>query len=162
MLDEAFPGERSRSQIVLVVGREAGTLAESDQIVGLDLLRRLYHRLGEVSWQRAIEKGYQQGPPDMSSEWSPWLRLARDAFTHSIEIDQRFYEKIANRVPEDEPSLTEPRMAIAYWDRALLSEKWGDSTDAVANDFEIAQSWCTTCPTLPSQSTNVIWHRGNR
>ena len=55
LLDEAFPGERSRSQIVLVLGRDTDSLTKTDQIVGLDLLRRLYHRLGESSWQRAIE-----------------------------------------------------------------------------------------------------------
>ena len=49
LLDEAFPDVRSRSQIVLVLGRTSGELTKRDEIVGLDLLRRLYHRLGEVS-----------------------------------------------------------------------------------------------------------------
>ena len=44
LLDRAFPGERSRSQIVLVVGRDAEPRSRQDEIVGLDLLRRLYHR----------------------------------------------------------------------------------------------------------------------
>ena len=57
LLDQAFPGERSRSQIVLVLGRDASPLTKKDSIVGLDLLRRLYHRLGEVCWQRAIQYG---------------------------------------------------------------------------------------------------------
>ena len=77
LLDRAFPGERSRSQIVLVLGRDAAPLTKTDPIVGLDLLRRLYHRLGEVCWQRAIKYGYQGGVPDKSSQWSPWIESAR-------------------------------------------------------------------------------------
>ena len=54
LLDEAFPGERSRSQVVLIVGRENGKLNKDDEIVGLDLLRRVYHRLAEVCWRLSL------------------------------------------------------------------------------------------------------------
>ena len=61
VLDEAFPGDRARSQIVLVLGREstalnktlgrkATELSKDDLMVGDDLLRRLHHRLAEVYW----------------------------------------------------------------------------------------------------------------
>ncbi len=138
LLDRAFPGERSRSQLVLVLGRDRGPLKKQDEIVGLDLLRRLYHRLGEVSWQRAIAYGYQGGPPIDGSPSAPWLKLAREAFDRSISIDGRFYERIADQVPPDAPTMDEPRMAIAHWDRGKLLELWGESEEAVGEDFEAA------------------------
>ena len=148
LLDQAFPGERSRSQIVLVLGREASTLKKSDDIVGLDLLRRLYHRLGEVSWQRALQYGYQGGPPDTASDSAPWIQLARDAFDHAIAVDANFYERIASQVPDDAPNLREPRMAIAHWDRGKLLEAWGDSEEAVGKDFEAALILMPDLPTI--------------
>ncbi len=148
LLDQAFPGERSRSQIVLVLGRENGPLQKQDEIVGLDLLRRLYHRLGEVSWQRAIEYGYTKGPPQAGSPAAPWLKLARQAFDQSIAIDRRFYERIADRVPPDEPTTHQPRMAIAHWDRGMLIESWGDSPEEVQDDFEAALVLMEQLPVL--------------
>ncbi len=148
LLDDAFPGERSRSQIVLVLGRDTEPLIKTDQIVGLDLLRRLYHRLGEVSWQRAIQYGYESGPPDQTSRWSPWIELARDAFDHSIAADEHFYELVAQRLPEDAATLNEPRMAITFWDRGKLLESWGDSEIAVGDDFEAALILMPELPTI--------------
>lgn len=152
LLDEAFPGERSRSQIVLVLGRDADSLVKTDQIVGLDLLRRLYHRLGEVSWQRAIEQGYEGGPPDKTSPWSHWIEQAGDAFDRSIDADEQFYELIAEQVPEDAPTMHEPRMAIAFWDRGKLLEAWGDNDAKVGEDFEAA---LILMPDLPTAAGSI-------
>ncbi len=152
LLDEAFPGERSRSQIVLVLGRENEPLTKSDEIVGLDLLRRLYHRLGSVCWQRAIQYGYEKGPPQAGKPSAAWIQLAREAYDHSIRVDDVFYEKIAEQVPEDPPSLREPRMAIAYWDRGKLLESWGDSEEAVGKDFEAA---LVLMPDLPELAVPI-------
>ncbi len=63
LLDRAFPGERARSEMVLVMGRQDQPLVKRDEVVGFDLLRRIYHRLGEVSWQRGIQYGYTGGTP---------------------------------------------------------------------------------------------------
>jgi RND superfamily putative drug exporter len=148
LLDEAFPGERSRSQIVLVLARDGDSLRPSDETVGLDLLRRLYHRLGEVSWQRAIEYGYEQGPPQDGSPSAPWISLAREALEQSIALDEKFYEQIADQVPEDDPNVREPRMAIAYWDHGKLLEAWGESDEAVGVDFEAALVLMERIPVL--------------
>lgn len=53
LLDEAFQGTRSRSQMVIVLGREDGQWSKTDRLLGLDVLRRVYHRLGEVCWLRS-------------------------------------------------------------------------------------------------------------
>ncbi|MDE0863406.1 MAG: MMPL family transporter [Rubripirellula sp.] len=148
LLDQAFPDERSRSQIVLVLGREDSKLTKRDEIVGLDLLRRLYHRLGEVSWQRAIEYGYTGGPTKDNTKSAQWIKLAREAFDHSITVDESFYERIADEVPANAPQLQEPRMAIAYWDRGKLLEELEEPEEDVGRDFEAALIFVPDLPKL--------------
>jgi RND superfamily putative drug exporter len=148
LLDEAFPGVRSRSQIVLVLGRSDQKLSPEDDIVGLDLLRRLYHRLAEVSWRRAIEFGYKDGAIENAGPAAPWLRLTQKALDESISIDERFYDRIAANVPEDLPTLSEPRMAIAHWDRGKFLEAIGESEEAIGVDFEAALRLMPDLPTI--------------
>jgi RND superfamily putative drug exporter len=148
LLDRAFPEERSRSQIVLVLARNDEELRKRDEVVGLDLLRRLYHRLGEVSWKRAIEYGYEGGAPAEDTPSAAWITLAREAFDHAIAVDESFYERIAEDVPADAPQLYEPRMAIAYWDRGKLLEAWGEPEEDVGRDFEAALVFVPDLPTL--------------
>lgn len=138
LLDRAFPRERSRSQIVFVLRRGEGPLGPDDEIVGLDLMRRLYHRLAEVSWQRAIDAGYAGGEVDEGEAAARWLRLTREALDQSIASDARFYEALGEQVPEASPTPTEPRMAVAYWDRAKLGEQLGEPSEEIAGDFEAA------------------------
>lgn len=146
LLDAAFPGVQSKSQIVLVIGRGEGKLENSDQIVSLDLVRRLYHRLGEVAWQRALRLGYAGGPPE-DSEAGNWISLARESFDRAIAADVKFYELISDQVPETEPNPREPRMAIAYYDRGKLLESTGAPEDEVGLDFEAA---LVLMPDLPT------------
>lgn len=148
LLDEAFPDVRSRSQIVLVLGRTTGELTKRDEIVGLDLLRRLYHRLGEVSWQRAIDYGYAGGPIKENTKSAQWIKLAREAFDHSIAVDESFYERISDQVPSDVPALREPRMAIAYWDRGKLLEALEEPAEDVGRDFEAALIFVPDLPKI--------------
>ncbi len=53
LLDRAFKGTRARSQMVLVFAKDSESFTSADHLLGLDVLRRLYHRLGEVCWQRS-------------------------------------------------------------------------------------------------------------
>lgn len=138
LLGEAFPGVRTRSQIVLAVGRDDEKLEKSDVIVKLDLLRRLYYLVGASSWQRAVDLGYTEGPLDSSGEAKPWLELAVESFDRSIKVDDNFYARIEDKLSDREPTLTEPRMAIAYWDRGKLLEKLEEDASKYANDFEYA------------------------
>lgn len=137
ILDEAFPGDRARSQIVLVLGRKGAALSDQDLMVGDDLLRRLHHRLAEVCWQRAITLGYQGGAIDQAPEPArPWLKRTLESLNQSIAVDARFYEQFAEMVPELEPTLTEPRMAISYYDRAKFLEQTGSDERQAGNDYQ--------------------------
>ena len=151
LLDEAFPGERSRSQIVLVIGRDEDKLKKSDEIVALDLMRRLYHLFGEVCWQRALRYGYEGGPPDESVAGT-WMTLAQESFDRAIASDEKFYERISDQVPDTPPNPREPRMAIAYYDRGKLLEVSGAPEEEVGRDFEAA---LVLMPELPTQVVPV-------
>lgn len=147
LLDAAFPDERSRSQIVFVLSRDGDKLTEKDEILGLDLLRRLYHRLAEASYQRAISRGYADGPIDPEAEYAPWLELAKDALNQCVFIDEEFYKRISEVVPETAPTPTEPRMAIAYWDRANLLRQTHQPDEQIINDLDAA---AVLCPDISS------------
>ncbi|QEF96767.1 Putative membrane protein YdgH [Stieleria maiorica] len=135
ILDEAFPGDRARSQIVIVLGRKATPLDKNDLMVGDDLLRRLHHRFGEVCWQRAITLGYTGGAIEQAPEPAQrWLTRALESLDHCIAVDQRFYERFADSVPDLPPTLTQPRMAIAYFDRANLLRQIGGDDQQASND----------------------------
>ncbi|MCC9603081.1 MMPL family transporter [Stieleria sp. JC731] len=159
VLDEAFPGERARSEIVIVLGRDKvaeGTttpLSELDLMVGDDLLRRFHHRLAEVCWQRAQRLGYESGPIEEAPEASQaWIERAKVALDHSISVDARFYEAYLEFVPETEPTLTEPRMAISYYDRAHLLETIGDDLAQAESDLEDAK---LLMPTIDDVATPI-------
>ncbi|MCA9136051.1 MAG: MMPL family transporter [Planctomycetales bacterium] len=139
VLNSAFPGDRARSQIVIILGRDHTALSDDDLMVGDDLLRRLHHRLAEVCWQRAINLGYQGGSIDEAPEPSrQWIKRTLESLDQSITVDSRFYERFADSVPDLAPTLTEPRMAIAYYDRAKLLDQLGDEDRKGDDDFQDA------------------------
>ncbi|MEM6468812.1 MAG: MMPL family transporter, partial [Planctomycetota bacterium] len=114
----------ARSEIVLVLANDEEELDDVDLMVGNDLLRRLYHRFALVCWRRAISLGYKNGPIEEAPEESqPWLERTIEALDLSIDSDAEFYERFADFVPDAPPTLTEPRMAIAFYDRATFLEQ---------------------------------------
>ena len=121
VMDAAFQQDRARSQIVLVLSTDQQELSDIDLLVGDDLLRRLYHRLSEACYRRALSLGYQGGPIDSApQETHKWLRRSLSTLDRCINIDKRFYERFIDYLPDQAPTLTEPRMAIAYYDRSQL------------------------------------------
>lgn len=84
LLDRAFKGTRARSEMVLVFAKDAKAFTTSDRLLGLDVMRRLYHRLGEVCWQRAerISRGEVQPHGVVPPPATPLARgIAGDAET---------------------------------------------------------------------------------
>lgn len=127
LLDRAFPTERPRSEIIIVLAREDRSLTESDEYVALDLLRRLSHRLAEVQVRRAVEAGWFDGLPEAGTVQRRRVDAARIALDSAIDADERFYEKFFDCLRTDmEPTPTQPRMAVAFWDRGQLMRQFGD------------------------------------
>jgi putative drug exporter of the RND superfamily len=131
VLDDAMAQQRSRSQMVIVAAGSTDPASEAETLVGLDLLRRLTYRLGEVSLRRAIEEQDNSSP-------ETWLELADESLTDAIEYDQEFYERLDDRVPETSPNAYEPRLAIAYWDRAEARRRLGRDMSEIGSDLESA------------------------
>jgi len=151
LLDAAFPEVRSRSQIVLVLGRDEEQLTKQDEIVSFDLLRRMHHRYGEVCWKRAIDLGYDGGPTEKTQAGN-WAALAKESFDRAIDADDNFYARVEGLLSDDLPNPIEPRMAIAYYDRGSLLESIGNAEDMVGSDFEAA---LVLFPDLPKVTPRI-------
>lgn len=145
LLDDAFKGTRARSSLVVVLAKDSGTWTPADRLLGLDILRRLYHRLAEVSWRRA--ELLRSGELKTADTVAPlttqrWYEVAGEALDQAIEIDQDFYELLGDRVPDTQPTDYEPRMALAYWDRSQLSPMFAAGEEAnttlIVSDLEAA------------------------
>ena len=58
------------------------------------------------------------------------LEDAEKAFDRSIEFDKEFYDFFEDSMPAGTDPLYEPRVAIAYWDRARLRDSMGRPEEA--------------------------------
>lgn len=133
LLDAAFPDERSRSEIVIVIARDEGPLHERDESVALDLHRRLMYRLAVSRLARARQLGWSGGVPQDGTHIAQLIVDARQALDTSIQADERFYEQFFDCLPDTPPTLTEPRMACAYWKRAELLDALGHPDEAASD-----------------------------
>ncbi len=153
LLQDAFPGLRARSEMVLVV-RPDDRDTPVDGSVEFDLLRRLHYQMGQVAWRRAIDSGYRGGPvagllptgkvdpaaAGATAETPGGYALhAYEEFSRAIDLDSAFYDSLGDRVPAGEVTGRQPRLAIAYLDRASLGRQLGLDPGVVASDFEAAE-----------------------
>lgn len=137
LLNRAFPTDRPRSQIVLVIGREAERFDRADELASLDLLRRLHHRLAEVLLQRADKVVDPLDAKQGRSRREVLLSRAEESLNEAIRIDEAYFSELrksAQRelIPEDAIRLT-----MAYWDRAQLLQTLGRD-EASAFDMQAA------------------------
>lgn len=145
LLDRAFTGTRARSSLVVVLAKNSSQWTAADRLLGLDILRRLYHRLAEVSWRRAEQlRSGELRPADAAVPVSTqrWYDVAAEALDQALEIDQQFYELLDDRVPDAEVTDYEPRLAIAFWDRSQLASRISSDaevdTKLMVSDLESA------------------------
>jgi len=140
LLDEAFPTQRSRSQIVLIVSRDEvlldqdKTLDDADEVVALDLLRRLYHRMAEVTMEK---QEFIIGSQDQASIQQNRMEDARDFLDEAIRLDQLYFDMLSSLQKVQEIPTDQLRLTIAYWDRGNLLQQLGDD-DLAASDTQAA------------------------
>jgi uncharacterized membrane protein YdfJ with MMPL/SSD domain len=137
VLNQAFPTDRPRSQIVIVIGRQDERFDRADELASLDLLRRLHHRLAEVVLQRAEVVIDQLSDEQLRLRREVLLSRAKESLDEAIRIDETYFselQKLENKdlVPEDAIRLT-----MAYWDRAQLLQTLGRDEEA-AFDMQAA------------------------
>ncbi len=137
VLNQAFPTDRPRSQIVIVIGRQDERFDRADELASLDLLRRLHHRLAEVVLQRAEVVIDQLSADQLRLRREVLLSRAKESLDEAIRIDETYFselQKVENKdlIPEDAIRLT-----MAYWDRAQLLQTLGRDEEA-AFDMQAA------------------------
>lgn len=136
VLDAAFPADRPRSQVVIVIAREDEPLGDADELMSLDLLRRLHHRLAEVLLQRAARATGSPGSGgDVQSE--RLLALARDSLDEAIRIDEQYFQALRRSSAQNLVAAESIRLTLAYWDRAKLLQRLGEN-DAADADLQAA------------------------
>lgn len=149
LLDAAFPVNRPRSQVVLVIGREQGTFEAADELVSLDLLRRLHHRLAETLISSVAAEEPTDEPNPLRTQR---LQRAREALDEAIEIDEDYFEQLQTVSGHESLPVQSIRLTLAYWDRAdllqsldLPNEAGPDLQAALTLDPEIA-TWAKPIP----------------
>ncbi|MEZ6090726.1 MAG: MMPL family transporter [Pirellulaceae bacterium] len=137
LLDSACPTERPRSQFMILFTRDSGKISQRDEHVAMDLARRLRHRLGVVYLRRAYAGGWSGKTAPVNDHVRELVDDALEAFDRAIEFDTQFYEYFEDSIPAGSDPWYEPRLAIAYWDRATLYDSLGKHSQAEA-DREVA------------------------
>lgn len=116
LLDAAFPVNRPRSQVVLVIARQTGDFDAADELTSLDLLRRLHHRLAETLIASAAQEPADAANPARAQ----LLQRARAALDQAIEVDEAYFEQLQTVAGHEALPVRSIRLTIAYWDRANL------------------------------------------
>ncbi|MFN9916788.1 MAG: hypothetical protein ACK53L_29640, partial [Pirellulaceae bacterium] len=110
LLDEAFPAQRARSRLVIIVQREGAELTNADLAVTYDLGRRLM----------------QIGAENMASRTSDqdedgWKQV-KSLLDIAIQLDGQWFDAVRSLAPDDALLLNQ-RLARAYADRASVLDK---------------------------------------
>jgi len=137
LLNQAFPTDRPRSQIVVVIAREQDRFDRTDELAALDLLRRLHHRLAEVLLQRAEVSAKQLDQAQGLLRREVLLSRARESLDEAIRIDESYFsilQKIEERESVPQGAI---RLTMAYWDRAALLQSLGHEEES-AFDMQAA------------------------
>jgi RND superfamily putative drug exporter len=121
MLDVAFPANRPRSQVVILIARPGDAFDAADELASLDLLRRLHHRLAEVT----LFGGLSQ-PETIESR----AKDARESLNQAIEIDEDYFALLGKVPGRETIPVDRLRLKLAYLDRSNLLQSLGLSTEA--------------------------------
>lgn len=155
LLDEAFPVDRSRSQMAIVIARQEAALDRGDELVALDLLRRLHHHLAEVLIAKSasvqgtsdlldvadpplpggpVDDAGQPAEPDglpaSTDRSARLLALALESLDEAIEADEQYYQRFQKTAGHQRLPVEQIRLTLAYWDRSELLQRLNRSDDA--------------------------------
>ena len=147
LLDEAFPAQRARSRLVVIVQRDNGKLTNADLAVAFDVGRRLTH-LGARNLASKFASSSPESSSDIHAEWEHIKGL----LDTSIQMDSQWFDAARGIAPAN-VELLDNRLASAYELRATAHERLEDSEHAKA-DRETAKlltaSAKTSASTKPS------------
>ncbi|HTN73975.1 MAG TPA: MMPL family transporter, partial [Pirellulaceae bacterium] len=175
LLADAFPQDRAKSQMVVVIARDQQSLSTNDLDVAYDVARRFKNYLGATAFERArqLQTESQQQRAEGSSDAAERsaaravtaLLEAETALDAAIEFDSllaKHYEQRFDAAADLEQKFVAkpPRLAAAYWNRARLrqhlkrdEEASADRERAVELDPKLAtvgdQAWPENATKLP-------------
>ncbi len=121
LLDEAFPTQRARSRMVIIVQREDAPLQNADFAVSYDLGRRLLQIGAAIVRERSPKE----------------LESAKSLLDASIQMDSQWFDAIRLLAPDDTELLNQ-RLARSYTDRGLVFDALGQA-DLAKMDREKAE-----------------------
>lgn len=113
LLDEAFPRERARSRMVLIIQREDAPLMNADLAVCYDLGRRLLH-IGATALQ-ADDNGK--------------LDTIKGLLDNAIQLDSQWFDAVKLIAP-DNAALLNSRLAQSFAMRSEILEDLGEEEQA--------------------------------
>ncbi len=136
-LDQAFPGSRVRSQMVVVIANQHQPLATSDLAVGMELARRLHFYAAHFAWTSIAKElpGVSDTPvneAELPRGTQTLIETMRDNVNQSIEIDQ----ELATYLESAQPTRAVSRLTAAYELRQRLNLALGRAIE-VAQDVEV-------------------------
>ena len=141
-LEEAFPRQQARSQIVVAAERQQGVWTPPDFAVAYDLARRMKNllgaaRLGEarrLARQRlaARRAGRNQDAQDLDRRVTSTLRDAENALDDALHLDKLLADYTDQVAPDHATPRRQPirRLAEAYYNWALLKDLQADAAAA--------------------------------
>ncbi len=138
-LEENFPDDRARSQMVVVLARQDAKLGTQDIVIGLDIGRQLCHAAAVSELRRWSSSGGElrlakresiensqstKDGRDESTGLPGELRRALRLLDDAVDLDEQWFEAI--KTIEGMPDrVLDDRLADAYWDRAFVQELAG-------------------------------------
>ncbi len=133
LLEESFPGQQSKSRMVLIVARESAPLLNEDLAIAFDLGRRLNYFVAANLLHQA-----QRLEPSEARKSS--LEVANGLLDISIQMDSNWFDAVKAVAPEDS---------------ALLENRWLASFDARADTTELLLSDYSTGLPKPSDEESA-------
>lgn len=110
LLDEAFPTQRARSRMVVIVQRDEAPLQNADLAVGYDLGRRLLQIGATILRERSPDE----------------LESAKALLDASIQMDSQWFDAVRLLAPDDAELLNQ-RLAQSYVDRGVILDALGET-----------------------------------
>lgn len=125
-LDEAFPGARVRSQMVVVLARREASLDSGDIAVGLDLARRLHWFCASSQWAQLPLDKENWRPENLTPGERAQIEAVADNLAQCTEID----DQLARFLENGQSNAMTPRLRDAYEMRAHILKRQGRDDEA--------------------------------
>ncbi|MCC6508866.1 MAG: MMPL family transporter [Pirellulaceae bacterium] len=128
-LDEAFPGSRVRSQMMIILANPDQPLAAGDITLGLDLARRLHWYSASAQWYKLPLSKPDWRAENLTIGERARIEAVADNLSQCIEID----DQLARFLEEERPGFVFPRLQDAYQRLARLRQRQGREQEALVN-----------------------------